>query len=78
MLVPLHTKAFSRVYWEDPRVKHIEQYKQENIKTRKYLAEIAAAKVELIDKTPFDIDEQNLTINRISCLLNNLYALIQK
>ena len=45
---------------------HIDQYKQENKDKHDYLAEIAAAKAELIDKTPFDIDEQNLVINRIS------------
>ncbi len=55
----------------------IEQYKQENRQTQEYLAEIATAKAELIEKTSFDTDEQNLIINRISYQLDHLYALIE-
>ena len=77
MYPPLHTKAFSDVFGKDPRLLHIEQDKQENRKTQEYLAEIAAAKAELIEKIPFDTDEQNLIINRISCQFDHLYTLIE-
>lgn len=71
-----YSKVFYSSFEEDPRLKQIEQYKKENKNTCQYLAEIVAAKVELIEKTPFDKEEQNLIINKIFYQLAHLYTLI--
>lgn len=77
MYPPIYTKAFSQVFGDNSRLVHIEKYKKENKDTKNYLADIAATQAELIDKTPFDTDEQNLVVNRIADQLNQMYALIQ-
>ena len=77
MYPPIYTKAFSEVFGNDPRIVHIEKYKQENKDTNNYLADIAATQAELTDKTPFDTEEQNLVVNRIANQLSQIYTLIQ-
>ena len=70
-------EAFSEFYGPDFRRDHIDQFKRQNNDVISILNEIAAAKAELIEKTPFDTDEQNLVITKISNQLDELYALIQ-
>lgn len=60
MMHPVYTKAFSEAYGDDPKLAHVEQYKKENDRTHSYIQEIAAMRAEVIDKTPFDNEEQNL------------------
>ena len=76
MLDPLYTKAFSNVHGNDSRLEHVEQYRKESDRTHQYLAEIAAMKAEVIDKTPFDDQENNLQLAAITHRLDELYELI--
>lgn len=60
MSPPIYTKAFSDVYGDDP---HVNQYKQEIKETHQALAEVAAIRAELVNRTPFDTEDQNVFMN---------------
>lgn len=65
MSPPVHTKAFSYVYGDDPRLVHVKQYQQEAKETHQALAEVAAVRAELVNRTPFDTEDQNLFMNAV-------------
>ena len=77
MLEPNHPKATSERIGEDLRLKYVEQYKTESIKVTSILAELAARKGELVEKTPFDDFENNLALQLIDNRLNEIYLIIQ-
>jgi transposase InsO family protein len=77
MLDPIYTKAFSEIYGDDPRLVHVDQYKQKTGRTYGYIQEIAAMRAEVIDKTSFDNEEQDLYIATITDRLDELYGLIE-
>jgi integrase len=77
MLEPNHPKATSEHIGEDLRLKHVEQYKAESIKVSSILAELAAKKGELVEKTPFDDFENKLALQLIDNRLNEIYSIIK-
>lgn len=77
MLEPNHPKATSAHIGEDLRLTYVEQYKAESIKVGSLLAELAARKGELVEKTPFDDFENNLALQLIDNRLNEIYSIIQ-
>ena len=54
MLKPLYSKAQSEHISDDPRLPYVKKYKSDKQKVMGFLQELAAQKVELVDKTPFD------------------------
>lgn len=76
-----YTKSFSERYGPDFRRDHIEEYKSQNKNVISILDEIALKQAELVDKTPFDLYEDNLALQVIDELiderLQSIYALIQ-
>lgn len=77
MIEPKYTKAFSKRYGPDFRRDHIEEYKSQNKNVISILDEIALKQAELVDKTPFDLYEDNLALQVIDQRLQSIYALIQ-
>lgn len=71
-----YPKAFSEQFGEDPRRKEIKKYKLENSKVVSILEELAAKRVEIVDKTPFDNFDDNLALKLIDQRLIELYELI--
>lgn len=65
MSPPVYTKAFSYVYGDDPRLVHVKQYQQEAKETHQVLADVAAVRAELVNRTPFDTKDQNLFMNAV-------------
>ena len=76
ILPPKHAKAFLERYGLDSRRKEILPYKSQVYKVVSVLEEYAAKKAELVDKTPFDFDN-NLALELIDKRLMELYGLIQ-
>ena len=54
MLPPKYSQAKSKHVANDFRIDEVEKFKAENTKVIGVLAEIAARKAELVEKTPFD------------------------
>jgi integrase/recombinase XerD len=74
MREPNHSKATLN---DDIRLIEIENYKDESLTVASILDEIAARKAELVDKTPFDLYEDNLALKIIDDRLQEIYSLIQ-
>ena len=77
MLEPIYPKAQSEHISEDPRLPDVKKYKSEKQKVMGFLAELAAQKAELVDKTPFDSFENQLAYGIIDKKLAEIYDLIQ-
>ena len=77
MIEPDHPKAISKHFGDDFRSEEIEKFKNDNSKVVGRLAELAARKAELVDKTPFDDFENNLALQLIDNQLNKIYAIRQ-
>lgn len=77
MIEPEYSKAFSKHYGVDFRRDHIEQFKSQNNDIISILDEIAAKQAEVVDKTPFDLYEDNLALKVIDDRLKSIYRLIQ-
>lgn len=56
----IYTKALSVVYGDDPRLIHVNQYKQEIKETHETLEEVAAIKAELVNQTPIEIVDKKI------------------
>lgn len=76
MRPPKYAKAFSERYGLNSRRKEILAYKSQAYEVVSVLEEYAAKKAELVDKTPFDFDN-NLALELIDKRLMELYGLIQ-
>jgi integrase len=76
MRAPRHTKAFSERYGSDRRRDEILAYKSQASEVVSVLEECAAKRSELVDKTPFDFNN-NLALELIDKRLMELYVLIQ-
>ena len=77
MIEPLYSKSFSEHYGEDFRRDRIDQYKHQSNNVISILDEIATKRVEIVDKTPFDLYEENLALKVIDDRLQDIYGLIQ-
>jgi len=77
MVEPIYSKAFSEHYGVDFRRDHIEQFKSQNNDIISILDEIAAKQAKVIEKTPFDLYEDNLALKVIDDRLQSIYRLIQ-
>lgn len=77
MVESKYPKAYSKHIQADFRAEEIQRYKAENFKVIGLLSELAARKTELVDKTPFDNFENNVTLQIIEDRLNEIYALIK-
>ena len=77
MVEPTYSKAFSELFGPDFRRQHIDQFKSENNNVISILDEIAAKRAEVVEKTPFDIYEDNLALKVIDDRLISIYRLIQ-
>lgn len=79
MLDPNYPKAHTEHIGEDLRLPIVENYKSENKKVVGILAELAARKAELVDKTPFDdlSFENSLAFQFIDKKLEEIYSIIQ-
>ena len=77
MVDPKYPQAKSKHLGEDFRTDEVEKFKTENTKIIRFLAELAARKAELVDKTPFDNFESDIALQAIDNRLNEIYALIQ-
>lgn len=64
MIEPTYSKAFSDHYGPDFRREHIDQFKLQNNGVISILDEIVAKHAEVVDKTPFDY-ENNLALKVI-------------
>ena len=73
---PRYPKAFSERFGYDYRREDIKEYKTEVSQVVSILEELAARKAELVDKTPFDFDD-NLVLELVDKRLTELYTLIQ-
>jgi hypothetical protein len=71
-----YSKAFSDHYRPDFRREHIDQFKLQSNGVISILDEIAAKHAEVVDKTPFDY-ENNLALKVIDERLQSIYGLIQ-
>ena len=77
MTEPDYSKAFSELYGPDFRRNDIDQFKLQNNEVINILDEIAAKRAELVDKTPFDVYEDNLALQVIEDRLKLIYGLIR-
>ena len=77
MIEPEYSKAFSERFGPDFRREHIDTFRTQNTHVISLLQEIAAKKAEIVDKTPFDLYDDNLVLNVIDDRLQGIYALIQ-
>ena len=77
MVDPLYSQAKSKHVANDFRTDEVEKFKAENTKVIGLLAELAARKAELVDKTPFDNFENDIALQVIDNRLNEIYAIIQ-
>lgn len=77
MTEPEYPKAFSKLYGPDFRRDAIDQFKSQNNDVISILDEIAAKRAELVEKTPFDVYEDNLALQVIEDALKSIYGLIQ-
>lgn len=76
MAPPKYTQAKSKRITTDFRVDEVEKFKAENPKVIRVLAELAAKKAELVDKTPFDSFEDNIILQIIDTKITEIYSLI--
>ena len=76
MAPPKYTQAKSKRITNDFRVDEVEKFKAENPKVIRVLAELAAKKAELVDKTPFDSFEDNIILQIIDTKITEIYSLI--
>ena len=77
MIEPKHSKAFSDLYGSDYRRDEINKFKSESDGIISLLDEIATKKAEIVDKTPFDLYEDNLALQVIDERLQAIYSLIR-
>ena len=77
MMDPKYSQAKSKHVANDFRIDEVEKFKAENTKVIGLLAELAAKKAELVDKTPFDNFENDIALQVIDNRLNEIYAIIQ-
>ena len=76
MADPKYSQAKSAHLGEDFRIGEVEKFKAENTKVIGVLAELAARKAELVEKTPFDDFENNIVLQVIDSKLNDIYEII--
>lgn len=77
MTSPKYYQAKSKHIANDFRADEVEKFKAENNKVIGLLAELAARKSELVDKTPFDNFENDIALQVIDNRLNEIYTIIQ-
>jgi len=77
MVEPKYSKSFSEHYGTDFRRDSINQYKSESSTVISILDELEAKKTKIVDKTPFDLYEDNLVLAVIDERLQAIYSLIQ-
>jgi hypothetical protein len=77
MIEPTYSKAFSEYYGDDFQRKPIDQFKMENEGVVGILDEIAANRAKIVDKTPFDLYDDNLVLTGIDERLRDIYSLIR-
>jgi len=77
MVEPTYSKAFSEYIGQDFRRAHVEEFKSQNNDVVSILDEIAAKRAEVVNKTPFDLYEDNLALKVIDERLKDMYSLIQ-
>lgn len=73
----MYSQAKSKHVANDFRTEEVEKFKAENTKVIGLLAELAARKVELVDKTPFDNFENEIALQVIDNRLNEIYTIIR-
>ena len=78
MTEPVYSKAFSDYYGPDFRRQHIDEFKQQNNGVIDILDQIAAKQAELVEKTPFDLFEDNLALEVINERIKGLYLLFER
>merc|ERR1711907_428990 len=77
MTEPKYYQAKSKHISNDFRTEEVEKFKAENNKVIGLLAELAARKSELVDRTPFDNFENDIALQLIDNRLNEIYNIIQ-
>ena len=77
MAGPKYYQAKSKHVGEDFRIVEVEKFKSENDKVIGLLAELAAKKAELVEKTPFDNFENDIVLQIIDTRLNEIYDIIK-
>ena len=77
MVEPTYPKAFSELYGHDFRREHVDEFKLQSSQVVSILDEIAAKRTEVVEKTPFDLYEDNLALKIIDERLKDMYSLIQ-
>lgn len=77
MTDPKYYQAKSKHISNDFRTEEVEKFKAENNKVIGLLAELAARKSELVDRTPFDNFENDIALQVIDNRLNEIYNIIQ-
>lgn len=79
MSEPPYPQAKSEHISKDFRLEEVQKFKAESKKVSTILAEIAAKKAELVNKTPFDDScEDSLALQPINRRLEEIYSIIQK
>jgi transposase InsO family protein len=73
---PLYSKAYSEQLRDDYRRHEIDHFKSQRHKVTSILEQLAAQKAELVDYTPFDLDDSK-ALQLIDQRLMQLYELIQ-
>ena len=76
MLPPKYSQAKSKHVANDFRIDEVEKFKAENTKVIGVLAEIAARKAELVEKTPFDSFEDSIVLQVIDSRLTEICSII--
>ena len=77
MIEPEYSKAFSERFGPDFRRDHINQFRSQSNNVLSILEEIAAKRAEVVEKTPFDLYDDNLVLQIIDDRLQAIYTLIQ-
>ena len=77
MIEPKYDKAKSARIGKDFRVEEVEKFKAENTRVIGILADIAARKAEIVEKTPFDNYEDNIVLEIIDNRLSEIYSIIK-
>lgn len=77
MVDPMYPKAYSEHFGDDSRRQHVESYKRQGSKVIEILGDYVAKRAEVVDKTPFDF-ENNLGYRQLDTQLKELRTLVEK
>jgi len=76
MSEPKYSKVFSEHFGKDFRRDYIKKFKEQSNEVVTALDELAAKRSEVVEKTSFDIFDDNLAIKVIDEKLQSIYDLI--